>query len=59
MTQIKLGDHEAPYILTQVVYVGYYQIGGASGIRLSFASKPSWLHRTMSKLLLGWKWVDA
>jgi hypothetical protein len=41
------------------VYVGYYQIGGQSGLRIAFVKKPNWFHRTMMKLCLGWKWLDG
>jgi hypothetical protein len=40
-------------------YVGYYQIGGDYGLRVSFTKKPIWFHRTMMKLCLGWEWTDG
>jgi hypothetical protein len=35
---------------------GYYVIN--DGLRVQFKQKPNWFHRIMTKLLLGWKWVD-
>ena len=29
------------------------------GLRIDALKKPSWLHRTFTRLLLGWKWSDA
>lgn len=40
---------------------GYYCIGkpgGGSSIHLIIGKKPSWLARTMCRLLLEWYWVD-
>lgn len=37
-------------------YVGQWIVGPS--VRFSLEKKPSWLHRTMTKLLLGWEWRD-
>lgn len=44
-------------IYTPPVYVGYYDLGEGT-IQQFFKKKPTWLHRTMTRILLGWKWVD-
>lgn len=38
-------------------YVGCYILSG--NWSFYFQKKPSWLHRKMTKLLLGWEWKDA
>ena len=38
--------------------VGKYCIGGGDGFCIHFYKKPSWIHRTNMRLLLGWKWQD-
>lgn len=37
--------------------VGSYEIG--KQVFFHFPEKPNWFHRKMTRLLLGWKWVDA
>lgn len=37
-------------------YVGMYHV--TVGFAISLEKKPFWLHRYMTKLLLGWKWED-
>ncbi len=42
-------------------HVGSYMIGGDTidtSIQFHFQKKPSWIHRTFCKLLLGWTWSD-
>lgn len=34
---------------------GVYVIG--EGFAVETVTRPSWLHRTMAKLLLGWRWM--
>ena len=36
---------------------GYWGIGGDS-LQIHREKRPSWLHRTFSKLLIGWEWKD-
>lgn len=47
------------YTIYNPTYVGYYQIGGRLGLRISLQKKPCWLHRKMMKLCLGWEWGDG
>lgn len=47
------------YEIYNPTYVGYYQIGGHLGLRISLQKKPCWLHRKMMKLCLGWEWGDG
>jgi hypothetical protein len=44
---------------TSPKYVGYYEIGGKHGLRVSLVNKPTWFHRTMVKLCFGWEWFDG
>lgn len=37
--------------------VGSYKIG--EFLAFNFPVKPNWFHRMMTRILLGWKWVDA
>lgn len=47
-------------ILKQPVIVGGYRIGSdGTNVTFNFDTKPTWLHRKMSALLLGWVWVDV
>lgn len=39
--------------------VGYYRIGGKHGLNIAFTKKPTWLHRKMMALCLGWEWIDG
>ena len=36
-------------------YVGYWKMPNAS-VTFSTETKPSWIHRTSMRLLLGWTW---
>ena len=36
---------------------GCWRISG--DFRVYVSERPSWLHRKMTKFLLGWEWVDA
>jgi hypothetical protein len=38
--------------------IGYYYIGGQYHV-CSFIKKPSWFHRKMTKILLGWDYINA
>jgi hypothetical protein len=44
--------------ISQPNHVGCYKIGGEQGLRIYLATKPKWFHRKMTKLCLGWEWVD-
>jgi hypothetical protein len=37
--------------------VGYWGISG--NFQVSVTEKPNWFHRKMTKLLLGWVWIDT
>lgn len=37
---------------------GAYMLGDYEIIMVWFEERPSWLHRTLMRLLLGWKWVE-
>lgn len=37
--------------------VGAWQIGGS--VYYQMTKKPIWLHRVMSRVLLGWEWIDG
>ena len=41
---------------------GFYLLspkGSSYQTQFGLAKKPCWLHRTMVRLVLGWRWVDA
>jgi hypothetical protein len=39
---------------------GAYWLGGTPhGFGFCLARRPRWLHRFMTRLLLGWEWVDS
>ena len=38
--------------------VGYWEIAGPSGLLVYPDKKPNWFHRQISKIALGWVWVD-
>jgi hypothetical protein len=40
-------------------YVGFYQLGGKFGLRISQEKKPSWFKRKMMKWCLGFEWFDG
>lgn len=46
-------------IVSEIKYIGWYQIGGTIGLSIFFVQKPSWWHRFWMKKLLGWKWNDT
>ena len=58
--------NELPYLIsysssltiTQPNHVGCYKIGGKQGLYIYLTIKPKWFHRKMTKLCLGWEWVD-
>lgn len=39
-------------------WVGYYQIGGSPGLRVSATVRPRWLTRVLLRWLIEWDWVD-
>lgn len=43
-------------VFKPIKYVGNYVINDV--LHFSFQKKPNWFHRKMTRLLLGWKWVD-
>jgi hypothetical protein len=43
---------------SQIIYAGYYKIGGNIGMQIFLGKKPKWIHRKFTKLLLGWEWKD-
>lgn len=48
--------------IPSIVYVGGYRIGSRNnrdGYFFSFERKPNWFHRTMTRVCLGWEWIDA
>lgn len=49
---------EATHTFILPKYVGMYCLGDKNGFCISFEKKPNWLHRTMMKVCLGWKWID-
>jgi hypothetical protein len=42
-------------LFTPPIYAGYYDI---LGTRHQYTRRPSWIHRTFTRLLLGWVWHD-
>jgi len=66
-TQIRLDTGAVSYTTTPVmtglqirpttVNIGYWGIGGDS-LQIHAEKRPSWLHRTFSKILIGWEWKD-
>ena len=45
-----------------ITYAGGYRIGSRNnrdGYFFSFERKPNWFHRTMTRVCLGWEWIDA
>lgn len=44
-------------ILTLPEYVGGYDI--TPNFTIMLQTKPMWLHRYMTRILLGWKWKDT
>lgn len=47
---------EQDWVIFNPKKVGYYKIN--KGLHIYFTNKPNWFHRFMTKLLLGWQWVD-
>jgi hypothetical protein len=39
-------------------HVGFYCLGGKTGMCIWFEKKPNLFHRTMMKMFLGWEWTD-
>jgi hypothetical protein len=44
-------------IFSQPEYVGGYDI--TPNFTVMLQTKPMWLHRYMTRILLGWKWKDT
>lgn len=40
-------------------YVGFWTIGGVTGIRVATLNKPRWLTRVLCSWLLEWTWTDG
>lgn len=40
-------------------YVGGWQIGGNTGLRVNVTKRPRWLTRFLLRHLLEWEWVDG
>lgn len=40
-------------------YVGYWTIGGPSGLRVAMTRRPRWLTRVLCRWLLEWIWTDG
>jgi hypothetical protein len=53
------GIVKSPYVFSSQIptTVGYYMVD--SFVRISITKKPSWFHRKMIELTLGWKWEDV
>ena len=57
---INEGTGGESYLVDTPAYAGYYRIGDSVGaMNLMLPTKPKWLHRKFTQLLLGWKWIDA
>jgi len=57
----KLSDVESKaYAVNAPEYVGRYQIGGSTGMSISFSLelKPNYINRWFCKKCLGWEWID-
>lgn len=40
-------------------FIGVYLIdGNVDGIQLATTTEPSWLKKKLTKLILGWEWVN-
>lgn len=39
-------------------YAGYLVLGGKHGLQLGVTEKPSWLHRTALRVLMGIEYLD-
>jgi len=55
------GKGDGPFTIQQPVYVGRYEIGGNTGMSISFSlgDKLSFINRWFCKWCLGWKWIDG
>jgi hypothetical protein len=59
-----IAENTARLNITKIV--GYYGISKKNNnknkysyvICIGFTQKPSWFHRMMNKLLIGWEWFD-
>lgn len=51
--------NESWTLIEQPKFVGYYCIGGRSGLQVHLKSRPPWLHRACTRWLLGWEWVEG
>ena len=58
--KVKLTYKPCPATPTPSVYAGYYRIGDLAGaMQVMLPTKPKWLHRKFTQLLLGWEWIDT
>lgn len=48
-----------PITYTVPVYAGYWIIGDTVGMRIALTKRPNWLHRKMTYIFFGWKWIDT
>ena len=46
-----------PWSGPMIVNAGCWIISGSFHVYVT--QRPNWLHRTMTRLLLGWRWEDA
>lgn len=54
-------EKDTIYLLSYPKYVGGWQLPGSTvrhTVQFNMEGRPCWLHRTMMRLLLGWKWKD-
>jgi len=54
------GEGNETFGIQQPVYVGRYEIGGSTGMSISFSlgDKPNFINRWFCNWCLGWKWID-
>lgn len=53
-----MNDNKCGEIKFPPKYVGYWQLGGPSGLLIAIEKKPNWFHRKMIKLSFGIEWKD-
>lgn len=56
MSEENIFTTDKTYTFQGPEYVGEYIIN--NNFYVAFTNKPNWFHRTMTKMLLGWKWKD-
>jgi hypothetical protein len=55
-TNVKIQGGASPFLYPK--YAGYYSIGDKA-LCIHFQTKPHFIHRLFTKVLLGWKWYDT